>query len=358
MSEHAFEEIIDPNPQENDIAYLFSGLNHNPGPNPLPNQVPNPVPNPVPVPNPGPNPGPNPAPISYSQVLEQMDDIIRLTVISANSVFDEELFAPIEKVRETILVSQVQKIQEMEEGFNDTGKYRRKGGYERSKSSAKSVYDDAIIKILKKCADDYKYKDYFKVDQAIPIIDFLDFVISMFKDDYKFLISDFYINNNDIGPSRPLNSFARFLTLGFDSCLLQPDINTTRRIGGEPPLKRDTTYLTNIMQSGCYTIIMEIFKVIQLFVPAGGNSETQLGSMYANINNVYIIPYHSGKFNIGFIISFLQCFVDFFKNMNQLNYAFHIRSRDSSASSNKGGTRRRKQKYIKNKKGKRKTSRN
>ena len=60
--------------------------------------------------------------------------------------------------------------------------------------------------------------------------------------------------------------------------------------------------------------------------------------------------------NIGFMISFLQCFVDFFKNMNQLNYAFHIRTLESSAS-NKGGTRKRKQKYIKNKKNKRKTSR-
>jgi hypothetical protein len=103
---------------------------------------------------------------------------------------------------------------------------------------------------------------------------------------------------------------------------------------------------------------MEIFEVIQLFVPAGGNSQNQLGSNFANINNVYIMPYQSGKFNIGFMISFLQCFVDFFKNMNRLNYAFHIRSQESSsASSNKGGTRRRKQKYIKNKKGKRKTSR-
>ena len=341
MSEHAFEDRIEPkpkpitNPEENDNAHLFSGI----------------------IPDPGANLVPNPSPISYSQVLEQMDDIIRITVVSANSVFDEELFAPIEKVRETILVSQVQKIQQMEEGFNPPEQLRRKGGYERSKRSAKSVYDDAIIKILKKCADDYKYKDYFKVDQAIPIIDFLEFVISMFKDDYKFLISYFYINNYDLHPSGPqFQDFVRFLTLGFDSCLLQPDINTTRRIGGEPPLKRDTTYLTNIMQDNCYTIIMEIFGVIQLFVPNSGYSQTQLGSIYANISNVYIMPYQHGKFNIGFMIPFLQCFVDFFKNMNQLNYAFHIRTLESSAS-NKGGTRKRKQKYIKNKKNKRKTSR-
>ena len=101
---------------------------------------------------------------------------------------------------------------------------------------------------------------------------------------------------------------------------------------------------------------MEIFGVIQLFVPNGGYSQSQLGSMYANISMVYIMPYQHGKFNIGFMISFLQCFVDFFKNMNQLNYAFHIRTLESSAS-NKGGTRKRKQKYIKNKKNKRKTSR-
>lgn len=338
------------NSGENDIAYLFSGLNPNPGPNPLPNQVPNQVPNPVP------NPVPNHAPISYSQVLEQIDDIIRLTVISANSVFDEELFAPIEKMREKIHPS---KLVYMEEGLNDIGKYRRKGGYEQSKKSARSVYDDAIIKILKKCADDYKYKDYFKVDQAIPIIDYLEFAISMFKDDYNFLKS-YCISNNALGKTTdhgtPVHrNFSQFLSNILNCSFSHPEINTTRRIGGEPPLKRDTTYLTNISQDVCYKIIMEIFEVIQLFVDERGNPTT-----IGNSGGMYILPFSSydGKFNIGFMISFLQCFVDFFKNMNQLNYAFHIRSQESSsASSNKGGTRRRKQKYIKNKKDKRKTSR-
>jgi hypothetical protein len=284
-----------------------------------------------------------------------MDDIIRLTVISANSVFDEELFAPIQKMREKVHPNQLVGV---EEKFVDGGKYGRKGGYEQSKKFARSVYDDAIIKILKKCADDYKYKDYFKVDQSIPIIDYLEFVISMFKDDFNFL--DAYgFSNNYLGQTTPHSTplhrdFSTFLSNILARCLVNPEINTTRRIGGEPPLKRDTTYLTNISQDVCYKIIMEIFEVIQLFVSERGNTTT-----IGNSGGLYIIPFSSynGKFNIGFMISFLQCFVDFFKNMNQLNYAFHIRSRDSSASSNKGGTRRRKQKYIKNKKGKRKTSR-
>jgi hypothetical protein len=182
----------------------------------------------------------------------------------------------------------------------------------------------------------------------------------MFKDDFNFL--DAYgFSNNYLGKttdwSTPLHrDFSTFLSNILARCLVNPEINTARRIGGEPPLKRDTTYLTNISQDVCYKIIMEIFEVIQLFVNESGHT-TSIG----NSGGLYIMPFSSytNKFNIGFMISFLQCFVDFFKNMNQLNYAFHIRSQESSssASSNKGGTRRRKQKYIKNKKDKRKTSR-
>ena len=346
MSEHAFEDRIDPNPKpitNPDIDYLFSGLN------PVPNPDPNPVPNPDPNPNPVPNPVPNPAPISYSKVLEQMDDIIRLTVVSANSVFDEELFAPLEKMREKVHPNLLAPSEE---------RITNKEFYERSKKFAKSVYDDAIIKILKKCEDDYKYKDYFKVDQAIPVIDYLEFVISMFKDDFNFL-NAYGFSNSYLGQTTdhgtPIHrNFSTFLSNILVRCLQHPDINTTRRqLGGEPPVKRDTTYLTNISQDVCYKIIMEIFEVIQLFVGESGYTTT-----IGNSGGLYIMPYtsYTNKFNIGFMISFLQCFVDFFKNMNQLNYAFHIRTRDSSAS-NKGGTRKRKQKYIKNKKGKRKTSR-
>ena len=331
MSEHAFEDRIGPklkpNPEENDNAHLFSEI----------------------IPDPGANLVPNPAPISYSQVLEQMDDIIRITVISANSVFDEELFAPIEKVREKVHPNLLAPSEK---------RITNKEFYERSKKFAKSVYDDAIIKILKKCADDYKYKDYFKVDQAIPIIDYLEFVISMFKDDFNFLnaygFSDNYLGQITAHGTPKHINFSTFLSNILALCLLHPEINTTRRIGGEPPLKRDTTYLTNISQDVCYTIIMEIFEVIQLFVNERGNTTT-----IGDSGGLYIIPFssHTNKFNIEFMISFLQCFVDFFKNMIKVNYAFHIRSYLLSASSNKGGTRKQKQKYIKNKKGKRKTSR-
>lgn len=350
MSEHAFEDRIVPKPNpipkpNSEIEYLFSGLNP---PNPNPNPVPNPSPNPSPVPG----PVHNPASISYSQVLEQMDDIIRLTVVRANSVFDEELFAPLKKMREKVHPNLLAPFEE---------RITNKEFYERSKKFAKSVYDDAIIKILKKCANDYKYKDYFKVDQAIPIIDYLEFVISMFKDDFNFL-NAYGFSNNALGKTTDWGTpvhrdFSTFLSNILARCLQHPEINTARRFGGEPPLKRDTTYLTNISQDVCYKIIMEIFEVIQLFVGESGNA-TGIG----NSGSLYIIPFasYNGKFNIGFMISFLQCFVDFFKNMNQLNYAFHIRTRDSSsaeAASNKGGTRKRKQKYIKNKKNKRKTSR-
>jgi hypothetical protein len=352
MSEHAFEDRIEPKPKSTnpDIEYLFSGLNPNPLPNQVPNQVPGPGPNPVPNQVPNPNPVRNPSPISYSQVLEQMDDIIRITVISANLVFDEELFAPLEKMREKVHPNQLAPSVE---------RITNKEFYERSKKYAKSTYDDAIIKILKKCADDYKYKDYFKVDQSIPIIEFLEFTISMFKDDYNFLKS-YCISNNALGKTTdhgtPVHrNFSQFLSNILNCSFSHPEINTIRRIGGDPPLKRDITNLKNISQDVCYKIIMEIFEVIQLFVDERGNTTT-----IGNSGGMYILPFtsYAGKFNIGFMISFLQCFVDFFKNMNRLNYAFHIRSQESSsASSNKGGTRRRKQKYIKNKKGKRKTSR-
>ena len=274
-----------------------------------------------------------------------MDDIIRLTVVSANSVFDEELFAPIEKVREKVHPTQLALYEEI----NTNKEY-----YEPSKKFAKSLYDNAIIKILKKCADDYKYMDYFKVDQAIPIIDYLEFTISMFKDDYNFLesfcVKHIYLFENGM---RKFSGFLSYILIY---------INSTTRIGGDPPLKRDTTYLTNISQDVCYKIIMEIFEVIQLFVGESGVYPNIFGGIH-NRRVMYIMPFtnhnHNPKFNIGFMISFLQCFVDFFKNMNQLNYAFHIRSRESvsSAASNKGGTRKRKQKYIKNKNSKRKTSR-
>ena len=330
------------------IKELFSGLN--PVPDPGPGPGPSPDPDPDPGPNPGPNPSPDPSPISYSQVLEQMDDIIRLTVVSANSVFDEELFAPLEKMREKVHPNLLAPSE---------GRITNKEFYERSKKFAKSIYDDAIIKILKKCADDYKYKDYFKVDQAIPIIDYLEFAVSMFKDDFNFLNS-YCVSNNALGKTTdhgtPIHrNFSIFLSNILNCSFGHPEINTTRRIGGEPPLKRDKTYLTNITQDVCYKIIMEIFEVIQLFVDERGNTTT-----IGNSGGLYIIPFsgYSHKFNIGFMISFLQCFVDFFKNMNQLNYAFHIRTQESSsASSNKGGTKKRKQKYIKNKKDKRKTSR-
>jgi len=277
---------------------------------------------------------------SYSQILEQIDDIIRLTVVNLNKVFDEELFAPIEKMREKVHSNQLLIFEQKLE--NKGGVYGLDSLYERTKKFSKNVYDDAIIKVLKKCADNYKYKDYFKVDEAIPIIDYLEFAISMFKDDYNFLnsycIADNYLGQTSSSGHPKHQNFSFFLSNILICSFGKPEINTTRSIGGEPPLKRDKKYLTNISQDVCYKIIMEIFEVIQLFVDKRGYP-TDIG----NSSYMYILPFsgYTNKFNRDFIISFLQCFVNFFKNMNQLNYAFHIRTQETP--SKRGGTKRQKQ---------------
>ena len=283
---------------------------------------------------------------SYSQILEQIDDIIRLTIRNLNKVFDEELFAPIEKMRKKVHPNY---FGFFEDKFENKGeRYGLNGFYEQAKKFSKNVYDDAIIKVLKKCADNYKYKDYFKVDEAIPIIDYLEFAISMFKDDYNFLNS-YCIANNYLGQTSSSGhpkhqNFSSFLSNILICSFGQPEINTTRSIGGEPPLKRDKKYLTNIRQGVCYKIIMEIFEVIQLFVDERGYP-TDIG----NSSHLYILPYSSynNKFNKDFIILFLQCFVDFLKNMNQLNYAFHIRAQDTpTIFTKRGGKKKQKQQNI------------
>lgn len=266
---------------------------------------------------------------SYSQILEQIDDIIRLTVVNLNKVFDEEMFISLEKMSEKAIIP-------TEWGI-DKKRFDDKDEVERGRNCAKSLYNDDIIRFLKKCADDYKYKDYFKVDEAFLVVDYLEFAISMFKDDYPFFHS--FSNKSTITIYG--HPFSDFLSENLRNCIESGELNTNTNNGRKPPLKRDIKYLKKIYLSICHNIVKEIFKLLNPFVPEITRQGQLIESLCNYSHGLYIRPYNGGKFNRDFMISFLQCFVDFFKNMNQLNYAFHIRTQETP--SKRGGTKRKKQ---------------
>jgi hypothetical protein len=147
------------------------------------------------------------------------------------------------------------------------------------------------------------------------MIDCLHFAKTMFSDDYKFLKNNF--SNNFLGQTNG-NGFPRykntsqFLFSIIQKSLYNPEINTTRSIGGEPPVNWDVPYLKNefIINHG---IIIEIFEIIDLFVDERG---------YHKLTLIYLNPISAGyhEINANFMAGFIQCFINFFDKMNKIEY--------------------------------------
>lgn len=185
--------------------------------------------------------------------------------------------------------------------------------YATIKNGAIMTYDYAIIKILQKQVERYKFIDNFKSNS---MIDCLHFAKTMFSEDYKFLKSYIFSNNflgqtNGYGIPNHKNA-SQFLFNIINASLSHPEINTTRRIGGEPPVKWDVPYLKNKFNNNRDSII-EIFEIIDLFVNEQG---------YHKLTIIYLTPINSynGEINTKFMAGFIQCFINFFEKMNNIEY--------------------------------------
>lgn len=238
----------------------------------------------------------------YSHVLEQMDNGVRETIRDANDIFDSELFVSLEKMRENPKFTH--------SGFDETKMLD--GNYATIKNGAKMSYDYAIIKILQKQVEHYKFIDNFKSNS---MIDCLHFAKTMFSDDYKFLKNSFsnFLGQTN-GNSIPYHKNAsQFLFNIIQGSLYHPEINTTRRIGGEPPVNWDIPYLKNAFNIINRDIIIEIFEIIDLFVNERG---------YHKLTLIYLNPISSGyhEINANFMAGFIQCFINFFDKMNKIEY--------------------------------------
>ena len=241
----------------------------------------------------------------YSLVLEQMDNGVRETIRDANDIFDSELFVSLEKMREN------PKFTYSGAGLNEA--LMLNSNYATIKNGAKMSYDYAIIKILQKQVEHYKFIDNFKSNY---IIDCLHFAKTMFSEDYKFLKSYIFskgflgqTNGNSIPNHK---NASQFLFNIIQESLHHPEINTTRRIGGEPPVKWDVPYLKNEFINNHHTII-EIFEIIDLFVNERG---------YHKLTLIYLNPISAGyhEINTNFMAGFIQCFINFFDKMNKIEY--------------------------------------
>ena len=238
----------------------------------------------------------------YSLVLEQMDNGVRETIRDANYIFDSELFVSLEKMREN------PKFTYSGAGLNEA--LMLNSNYATIKNGAKMTYDYAIIKILQKQVEHYKFIDNFKSNY---IIDCLHFAKTMFSEDYKFLKS-YIFSNNFLGQTTtsgmPYHKNAsHFLYNIINASLHHPEINTTRR---EPPVKWDVPYLKNKFINNHHTII-EIFEIIDLFVNEHG---------YHKLSLIYLNPISAGyhEINTNFMAGFIQCFINFFDKMNKIEY--------------------------------------
>lgn len=234
----------------------------------------------------------------YSHVLEQMDNGVRETIRDANDIFDSELFVPLEKMRENPKFTY--------SGFDETKMLD--SNYATIKNGAKMSYDYAIIKILQKQVEHYKFIDNFKSNS---MIDCLHFAKTMFSDDYKFLknnFSNFLGQTNGNGIPYHKNA-SQFLFNIIQASLSHPKINTIR---GEPPVKWDVPYLKNEFNINRDTII-EIFEIIDLFVNEQG---------YHKLTLIYLNPISAGyhEINANFMAGFIQCFISFFDKMNKIEY--------------------------------------
>jgi hypothetical protein len=238
----------------------------------------------------------------YSHVLEQMDNGVRETIRDANDIFDSELYVPLEKMREN------PKFTYSGAGLNEA--LFSTSIYATTKNHVKMSYDYAIIKILQKQVEHYKFIDNFKSNY---IIDCLHFAKTMFSEDYKFLksyiFSDNFLGQTNANGIPHHKNASQFLFNIINASLHHPEINTTRR---EPPVKWDVPYLKNEFNNNRHTII-EIFEIIDLFVNEQG---------YHKLSLIYLNPISAGyhEINTNFMAGFIQCFISFFEKMNNIEY--------------------------------------
>ena len=237
----------------------------------------------------------------YSLVLEQMDNGVRETIRDANDIFDSELFVPLEKMREN------PKFTYSGAGLNEALMLNR--NYATIKNGAKMTYDYAIIKILQKQVEHYKFIDKLK---SKSMIDCLHFAKTMFSEDYKFLqshiFSDGFLGQTH-GNGMPYHKNASHFLYNIMTSALEHRYLNTRR---EPPVKWDVPHLKNVFNNNRDTII-EIFEIIDLFVNEQG---------YHKLTLIYLNPISAGyhEINTKFMAGFIQCFISFFDKMNKIEY--------------------------------------
>ena len=239
----------------------------------------------------------------YSHVLEQMDNAVRETIRDANDIFDNELYVPIEKMRENPKFANSRN-----KDFNEPIMMTEQ--YVDTKNSAKMSYDYAILKILQKYVEHYKFIDNFTKDKSNSMIDCLDFAKTMFSEDYKLFLKSHIFPNNFLGQNRengwPHHRTASdFLYNIMTSALQHPQLNTPQVKLDVPYLKKQFTYNRDI--------IIEIFEIIDLFVNEVGHHKLTV---------VYLTPINSyrGEINANFMTGFIQCFINFFDKMNKIEY--------------------------------------
>jgi hypothetical protein len=236
----------------------------------------------------------------YSHVLEQIDNGVRETIRDANDIFDSELYVPLEKMRENPKFSKSRN-----EDFNEPIMMTEQ--YVDIKKSAKMSYDSAILKILQKQVEHYKFIDNFK---SKSMIDCLHFAKTMFSEDYKLFLKSRIFPNRFLGQNRENGwphhrSASDFLYNIMTSALQHPQLNTQQVKLDVPYLKKQFTYNRDS--------IIEIFEIIDLFVNEVGQHKLTV---------VYLTPINSynGVINTKFMAEFIQCFISFFEKMNKIEY--------------------------------------
>ena len=236
----------------------------------------------------------------YSHVLEQIDNGVRETIRDANDIFDSELYVPLEKMREN------PKFASYNNDFNERIMMMTEH-YVDIKNSAKMSYDSAILKILQKQVEHYKFIDKFKSKY---MIDCLHFAKTMFSEDYKLFLKSHIFPNRFLGQNTENGhphhrSASDFLYNIMTSALQHPQLNTQ-------PVKWDVPYLKKQFTYNRETII-EIFEIIDLFVNEVGRHKLTV---------VYLTPISSynGVINTNFMAGFIQCFIKFFDKMNKIEY--------------------------------------
>lgn len=236
----------------------------------------------------------------YSHVLEQIDNGVRETIRDANDIFDSELYVPLEKMRENPKFSKSRN-----KDFNEPIMMTEQ--YVDIKKSAKMSYDSAILKILQKQVEHYKFIDNFK---SKSMIDCLHFAKTMFSEDYKLFLKSHIFPNRFLGQNHENSwphhrSASDFLYNIMTSALQHPQLNTQQVKLDVPYLKKQFTYNRDS--------IIEIFEIIDLFVNEVGQHKLTV---------VYLTPISSynGEINTKFMAEFIQCFINFFEKMNKIEY--------------------------------------